>query len=174
MSESLAERCEHGDCDFDSRLEYCEVEAAKPDGPLVETTDLIDILLCEPDYIADSDFFASFGPNEGLIRRHFPMLTAAGETTTETTISISHTQERQPSRDRYAIAVNWIAENAGSIIHKDITAYSIDVYPSGPIQAMVSERDDEARRLTPYDVGQLNGLLEDVVSLHLTSANIKG
>lgn len=114
-----AERCEHPDCGFENRLEYCELEASDPEEAMV-VTDLLDYLLYDSGPVtSEEDYLSNAGPTQE-VTRSFSYVSgdyASGNWPLVTTkVVIRHIQDREYERENYEVAVCWRPERQATKI----------------------------------------------------------
>lgn len=173
----MAERCAHGDCNFESRAEYCVEEAADSDGVMGLVLSKLDELIYQPGVVTSDEYRSRFANEEQNVTRSFSYLHMDLKSwiwpVTESKVVIDHTIDKVLRRERYAIALSWLIKRADITGQAFTTTYALDVYPQGPVQAYVEELGVhngqlEGRRVTSYDLGNLYTELDRVSDLHTT------
>jgi hypothetical protein len=169
-------RCDHAECGFENRQEYCIITASEPDGGAIVVADMLDELL-EESGLVQSDNAAYISEPEGSIfTRSFSHLDGDFQSwiwpPTERRLAICHEFDRKLNRDSYHVAVGWIIHRAGITHNAFNTTYTIDIYPQGRVQAVVEqpsleqEGEFESRAMTDYDYETLFDELAIVHGLH--------
>lgn len=170
MAASSIEQCHHSDCGFENRLQYCAIDAAAPDGPAQVVAELVDEMLCEPHTMVGSDLNVRTSPEGRTISRRFSGLYTYIESHTllETTTRISFDYDNKFQRERYTIGIGWLLENIKRQRVAMHAGYSIDIYPSGPVQASLCDTDGSTRRMTDYDYNFLFDHIAELAKIHIS------
>jgi hypothetical protein len=187
MSEQL-ERCEHGGCGYENRVEYCEPEAKRPEGLVQWAKGIMDELIYDAEGVASSDRRATMSRESTQFLRRFEYFdkvkTDTGWTVTESFVAISRESIENPSAESYKVLVGWMVRP--QIISLDnesatggiFTEYTIDSYDGQEIVASVKQMDIEendtpAVAMTDYDYGNLIDELCKVSEKHVIERGYK-
>lgn len=175
---SVEDRCAHGGCSYDSRLEYCEIEAAASGGDTSIVTDTLDQLLYDSGVVHSDEYNLADSREEQVLNRSFSYIgsdfTAGILSLLETKVAICHTQNKQQRSEMYQVAVSWRSESQESNDNYFVRTYGMSTHEGGAVQAYIEEPiigeesgGRETRRMTPYDCVQLFEELAILDNMHI-------
>lgn len=161
---TMPERCDHDNCGFESRLEYCAGEATNPEGVSWLTTQLLDDLLCNTQDVRSESFWVSADGAGVVTTRSFSYLRGDFGSYVwplhSIHLSIQHTLDKKLRADKYHVVLGWRVHQQGVTDDPFATTYDIEEYPRGDTQSFMEAPDiftgaRESRLMTDYDLRQL-------------------
>ncbi len=173
MREVWPERCEHTDCNYQNRLEYCSEEARDPSGWALIAAGELEALLYEGKEFVRGGFKCSDESERYSFERTFSYLEgdlSTGNTLIDRRIKVAHSLDKHFNINQYRVTTSWC--EFGKPDASFIVGYSFEYYPEGPVQAVMTEPvqpieslkngmiDYQSRDMTAYDFEQLAELAE--------------
>lgn len=164
--------CAHPDCDYQSRFEYCEIEAARPENfEQLQALQAIDYLLYEAWPLESEEFNLTDDNKEQSVTRSFSSyegdVSSVDSAPMISEVMLYCALDKGLDSRQYEIIMSWRPYNAEHDSDRYEVSYGISKFPAGAVQGFMVEPDLESggyneRRMTEYDYARLHKELSNL------------